>query len=77
MAAQGNVPKGAEKIAKRLECSSTTFVQNMKKKKKKKNGELDSLSNKSYPSTEKWALREKNCGEPQTETRALQVVWGA
>ena len=27
--------------------------------------------------TEKWALREKNCGEPQTETRALQVVWRA
>ena len=27
--------------------------------------------------TEKWGLREKNCGEPQTETRALQVVWGA
>ena len=24
MAAQGNVPKGAENIAKRLECSSTT-----------------------------------------------------
>ena len=38
MAAQGNVPKGAEKIAKRLECSSTTFIQNMKKKKKKKWG---------------------------------------
>jgi hypothetical protein len=36
MAAQGNVPKGAEKIVKRLECSSTTSIRNMKKKKKKK-----------------------------------------
>ena len=27
--------------------------------------------------TEKWALREKNSVDPQTETRALGVVWGA
>ena len=30
-----------------------------------------------YRDTEKWVLRAKNSTEPQTETRALRVVWGA
>jgi hypothetical protein len=63
MAAQGNVPKGAEKIAKRLECSSTTSIQNMKKKTKKKMGSSTVCQTNHIQSgyfSAKWTLQEVN-----------------